>query len=126
MTVDERLGLEPAETLESPVQPPPPLGPAPNVVRVGRRRLRRGRRRRWVLFAAIGATLALFLRSGLAVVHGFALLDEARGVKAQLQAFATRAAAAGLDFDRATYESLNVELQAITARVGRLESELDG
>ena len=76
--------------------------------------------------AVVGLLALLVLGGGIVAAKEFAMLDEARAVKAQLQAIAARATSIGLDLDRPALQSLKADLAATTQRLDRLRDQVDG
>lgn len=79
----------------------------------------------------IGVPILLFLLAGgivagASALHGLAILNEARALKAELLDIVATGTAAGLDVDRATVETLDRRLEAATARIVALRADVKG
>ena len=83
-------------------------------------------RKRWIGAGLLALLAVLVLGGGMVAAGELSLLDEARSVKAQLQAIAARVSSAGLDLDRPTLNALQADLTAATANLKQLEARVDG
>ena len=93
---------------------------------VGRRRRRRRSRRRRYLVIGAGVTLLLLAAaaSALLIVRYLPALDDARALRTDLEAMASRVQAAGLGIDRPMIESLDKDMRTARGRIDRVSDLL--
>lgn len=101
---------------------PAPAPPAlPSEAARRRRRRTAARRRRYLLAGlAIGLLLTVAGAGALAVFRYLPALDEARSLRADLEAMVSRAQEAGLGIDRSAIDALDRDLAAARGRLHRL------
>ena len=110
-------------------QPPDNVEPPPDASSTAEPRRRRRRstshRRRNILAGTGLALLALLVAGGLLATSRYLpALDDARGLRADLETMASRAQAAGLAIDRPTLAGLDTDLAAARGRLDRLANLL--